>query len=78
MSTRRKKQENLKLLLEPCAESRAVAQRNSNSNFLKPLGHVLKAEDYSLIFLYPYKRQISMLCFIALRGVRAHKNVAHL
>ena len=28
-------------------------------------------------FLCPYKRQISMLRFITLRGVRAHENVEH-
>ena len=31
-----------------------------------------------LDYLCPYKRQISMLRLIALRGVRVHKNVAHL
>ena len=30
----------------------------------------LKAEDYSYMFSAPYKRQISMLRFIALRGER--------
>ena len=38
----------------------------------------LKLKTIHKCFLCPYKRQISMLRFIALRGVRAHRNVAHL
>ena len=39
--------------------------------------HNVKAEDF-INALCPYKRQISMLRLIALRGVRAHENVKHL
>ena len=38
----------------------------------------LKLKTIHKYFLCPYKRQISMLRFIALRGVRPHRNVAHL
>ena len=38
----------------------------------------LKLNTIHKCFLYPYKRQLSMLSLIALWGVRAHKKVAHL
>ena len=37
----------------------------------------LKLKTIHKCFLCPYKRQISVLRLTALRGVRAHKNVAH-
>ena len=33
----------------------------------------LKLNTIHKCFLYPYKMQVSMLCLITLRGVRAHK-----
>ena len=38
----------------------------------------IKLKDIYKCFLCPYKRQIIMLSFIALQGVRSHKYVAHL
>ena len=38
----------------------------------------LKLKTIHMYFLCPFKRQISMLRFIALRGARANKNVANL
>ena len=41
------------------------------------LSHDSESTYFINVFSAPYKRQISMLRFIALRGLRAHKNVAH-
>ena len=37
----------------------------------------LKLKTIHKCFLCPYKEQISMLCFIALRGVQAHNTLAY-